>query len=150
MKSEIDILKQIIFGAEVTVTKIYYDQHPISSTYSYYMEAILNKYRASYQIINYELVRCLMQMEIIEESSGNFETHERHYTINDKFILFKDNIKCIEFGKIEKCILLFNHKYKSISDNNSTNIKIEKFFYELKNKLLRKEKLEKIKLSLNN
>lgn len=137
-----DILKRIIFGAEVTVTKRWTDHM------HFIREAQLNKYQSSYKFVDYEFIKCLIQMEIIEESGGNFETHERHYVLNDKFLSYKD-IRCIEFGKIEKCILLYNHPYpfKSVSDD-CLSIKIEKIFFELKNKLLRKEKLKKINDSI--
>ena len=125
----IDTLKRIIFGAEVTVTKRWTDH------IHFIREAQLNKYQSSYKFVNYEFITCLIQMEIIEESGGNFETHERHYVLNDKFISYNDdNIRCIEFGKLEIYILYHPNSFKSV----------EKIFFELKNKLLRKEKLKKI------
>jgi len=125
----IDTLKRIIFGAEVTVTKRWTDH------IHFIREAQLNKYQSSYKFVNYEFITCLIQMEIIVESGGNFETHERHYVLNDKFISYNDdNIRCIEFGKLEIYILYHPNSFKSV----------EKIFFELKNKLLRKEKLKKI------
>ena len=66
-----DILKKIIYGAEVTVVNG--------------KESYLNRYKSSYQEIDITYINVLILIGIIEFDSGNFETGERHYRLGESF-----------------------------------------------------------------
>lgn len=124
-----DILRQIIYGAEVTVCNF---------------QCCLNKYNSKqYKIVDYELINALIGMNIIEQNSGNFETHECHYSLNENFLLRENNIKTIKIDDIYRAILINNCKYISLNEHH-INRRIENSFSELKIQLLRREKLKKI------
>jgi activator of 2-hydroxyglutaryl-CoA dehydratase len=130
-----NILKKIICGAEIT-------------TIDGLVECCLNKYNSKpYEIIDRELIKTLIEMDIIEFESGNFETHERHYRLNDKFVSRENNVKTIKIGAIWKAILTNNCQYIYLP-KHSMQMEIQNSFSELKNQLLRKEKLKKINENL--
>ena len=122
-----NVLKRILYGAEVTVVG---------------KEAYLNKYRIGYQKIDINNINILILLEIIEFDSGNFSTGERHYRLGESFYSVKDKIKTIHFGKIGECIE--SNKHKLYPGSNE----LEKAYNDLRNQLLRKEKLKKIESNL--
>ena len=130
-----DALRKIIYGAEVTVTFIPAQNKHISC---------LNKYNSKqYEIVDNDFISSLINMYIIDQNGGNFETHERHYLLNEKFVSIENGVKTIKIDDIWKNILIYNTGYISLPKDHMDK-KIENAFLELKIQLLRIEKLKKI------
>lgn len=132
-----NILKKIIYGSEVTINRMPSTNNP----FQIIRESYLDKYNIKICKVDIDLIEALIEMNIIECYSGNFDTQERHYLLNDKFISFENNTRIIKLGEIWKAILLNNTKYISLPENRIQK-KIQNAFSELKNQLLRKEKLK--------
>lgn len=128
------LLYKIIKGSTITMTK---------------NVCYIDRYKSSWSVVNSDFAQYLIYMEILEEDSGNFETGEVHYKLNEKFYYFKNKIKHIKLNEIELCIN--NFKYiKTLSAGKIVTEIIEEYS-KLKTKLLRKEKLQIINnISKNN
>ena len=122
-----DILRKIIYGAEITI---------VNDT-----DAYLNKYRNASQKIDISYANILLFLKIIGFDSGNFETGERHYRLEEPFYSVKDKIKTIHLGKIGECIESHKPAYYV---TYPVFKELEKAYNDLRNQLLRKEKLKKI------
>jgi hypothetical protein len=119
-----DVLKKIIYGAEITTVNG--------------KEAYLNQYRKASQKIDIHNINILILLDILEFDSGNFETGERHFRLGESFYSIMDNIKTIHLNRIGKCI-----------ESNKPTLypgfnELEKAYNDLRNQLIRKEKLKKI------
>lgn len=96
-----------------------------------------NAYIDYYNKINYSIVSILILLDIIEKESGNFDTGDNHYRLNEKFISVGDKIT-ISFKKIEEALM--NDKvyhFKQIQD-------LKCIFDKVKIDLQRKIKLENL------
>jgi predicted NAD-dependent protein-ADP-ribosyltransferase YbiA (DUF1768 family) len=120
------ILKSILHGATITI---------IDTT------AYLDKYKSTYCVVDFKFIKQLIYMDIIEKDSGNFETREEHYLLNDKFIKFDDKTR-------QKTILLKTMDEHATSIKNvpkhSPYLEFEKAFEKIKHNVIRKKKLEKL------
>lgn len=119
-----DVLKKILYGAEITTVNG--------------KDAYLNKYRKDSQKIDIHNINILILLDILEFDSGNFETGERHFRLGNSFYSVMDNIKTIHLKRIGECIE--NSKPTSYPGFNE----LEKAYNEIKNQTIRKLKLKKI------
>lgn len=134
-----NILKKILYGAEITVTFVVSENKHISC---------LNKYNSKpYELIDNNLFSSLINMSIIDQNGGNLETHERHYLLNEKFVSRENGVKTIKINDIWQNILIHNSGYISLPKDHMDK-KIENAFLELKTQLSRREKLKKINENL--
>ena len=126
------LLKSVLKGAEVTTVG---------------KEAYLNKYRYDHKKIDLSFVNILIFTKIIGVESGNFETGERHYRLEDFFYTVKNKIKTIHLKKIGECIE--SHKKMNFGVYKSFDELIQAY-ETIKIQSIRKQKLEKITLSNKN
>ena len=110
--------------------------------------AYINKYNSNFETIDYAFAKLLINFEILELDSGNFETAEQHYMLNDKYIIMNSDYKLsgIDVKKIEidLKIPIVNKSWFGWSDNF---FEIQNIFLKFKKNTIRKEKLLKIKNS---
>ena len=76
------LLYKIIKGSTITVTK--------NITY-------IDRYKSNWETVNADFSQYLIYMEILKEVSGNFETGEVHYILNDELYFFR------KFSLGDKC-----------------------------------------------
>jgi len=126
------LLYKIIKGSTITVTK--------NITY-------IDRYKSNWETVNADFSQYLIYMEILKEVSGNFETGEVHYILNDELYFFKNKVKHIKLNEIERYINEFRY-FKTLSSGHIVT-EIKDAFDKLKIKLLRKEKLNKLN-NINN
>lgn len=107
-------------------------------------QAYLDRYKINSVKIDYKLVVLLIVFDILQLDSGNFETYEENYFLNDKFIhRTNDNNKIILLSKI---IERFNEQvYFTQGYDFDKHIETLKNFQKIKNNYIRKEKLIKLK-----
>lgn len=98
----------------------------------------LNKYvrDCSHQKIDSDLFKILEYYKIIEHESGNWETHESHYQLSERFIIIRDDIRCVNFTKIQEVIYEHNQHYYYYRFNAA--------FESIKKDVVRKTKLNKL------
>jgi hypothetical protein len=127
--TDYQLLKKILHGAEVTIEK---------------NNAWLDRYKSSYAEVDWDFCMMLFQTKLIDIDTGNFETGETHYFLDDKFIRFdKKNVKHVSIKKIDTQIkdvrnnLTYYNKF-------STFVRLLEAFDKIKNNTIRKQKLEKI------
>lgn len=118
-----DLLK-ILKGAVITETK---------------NGIFINKYVYDYSCkeISYSLFNTLYNIGLITLDSGNFETFEKHYILNENYVTMKNNIKHVNLKKITDLIRCHSHIQFVTSEFCDSYFLIEK-------NLKRKEKLKKI------
>ena len=123
--TDYQILKKILHGSEVTIEN---------------NNAWLDRYKTSYTEVDWYFCMMLFQIKIIDVDTGNFETGETHYFLNDKFVTYDEkNIKHISIKKID------DELKKIIGYNNfPTFVRLSKAFDKIKNNTIRKTKLEKL------
>ena len=128
------ILKRILHGSEVTMTK---DTAIINKYY---------KYGAYSEEFDFFFAMMLIQLEIIELDCGNWETGEQHYRLNEKYFKYdeKTKIKHILIKKIDNDI----NDYKVNIPNYKkfpTFLGVSEALEKIKKNLTRKNKLLKLK-----
>jgi len=132
--TDYQLLKRILHGAEVTIEK---DQ------------AWLDRYKTSYNEVDWDFCMMLFQIKIIDVDTGNFDTGETHYFLDDKFVRFdeKTKIKHISIKKIDEQL---NDVKNTLTNRGSNYNKFSSFariieaFERIKNNSIRKSKLQKI------
>jgi hypothetical protein len=122
--TDYQILKNILYGAEVTIES---------------NKAWLDRYKTSYNEIDFDFAMMLFQIKIIDVDSGNFETGETHYFLDDKFVKVDNKIRHISIKKIDE-------QLKKIIGYNvfPTFVRLSKAFESIKNNEARKQKLKKL------
>lgn len=111
----------------------------------------INRNRAyiDYVEIDYYFASYLTLLNILQLDSGNFETHDNHFRLNEDFIMINDKCRIILLNEIQK---QFEKADNNLVYSLPGNITIEaqtakdakKVFFKVKNDLLRKKKLEKL------
>ena len=122
--TDYQILKRVLYGAEVTIES---------------NKAWLDRYKTSYNEIDFDFAMMLFQIKIIDVDSGNFETGETHYFLDDKFVRIENKIRYISIKKIDE-------QLKRIIGYNvfPTFVRLSKAFDKIKNNAIRKQKLKKL------
>lgn len=127
--TDYQVLKKIIHLSTVTINR--------------------NKSHIDYIEIDYYFVSFLALLNILELDSGNFETHDNHYRLDENFIKRNNNTRTILLNEIQK-------QFEKVDDNlvyslpgnisfdPKTAKDAKKVFFKLKNDLLRKKKLERL------
>lgn len=113
-------------------------------------KAYINKYKIDNSEIDKWFIDMLVILDFIELDSGNFETNEKHYIINNKYVKIKFTnddklIKIINLNKFEK--VLKNHILSLYKDVHFE--KVKNIYEKFKINNIRKQKLEKL-FSINN
>ena len=117
-------LKKILHGSEVTIEN---------------NNAWLDRYKTSYTEVDWDFCMMLFQIKIIDVDTGNFETGETHYFLNDKFVKVQNKIRHISIKKID------DELKKIIGYNNfPTFVRLKEAFERIKRNTIRKTKLQKI------
>lgn len=127
-----DITKKILFGSEVTLTN---DK-----------EAYLGRYD---EIVDYNFCFALTTREIIELDSGNWETGEEHYKLNEKFIRWEKSTRFILINILESDL----EKATSYIQPQTITYHLTEFLNAVKViKLndMRKQKIKKLNGTLDN
>jgi len=131
--TDYQLLKRILHGSEVTIEK---------------NDAWLDRYKSTYVKVDWDFCMMLFQIKIIDVDSGNFETGETHYFLDDKFIRFDEkNVKHVSIKKIDE-------QLKDVR-NNLTNrgtyynkfptfVRLLEAFDKIRNNTIRKSKLQKL------
>jgi len=100
----------------------------------------INKYvfDCSCHELRKDLFNILYNIELIELDSGNFETHERHYMLNEKYISIKNNIKCVNLKEITNLIQCRSHIFYVTTEFCDA-------YFSIKKDIERKRKLNKLR-----
>lgn len=125
-----NILMRILNGSTITTIQ--------------FNNAIIDKYENNPQKIDTEFVRLLHTMEFIEHDSGNLETGENHFLLNDKFITFKEKYKIVSISKIDKQMETYKRCNIWYISGNKQFEEFEKAYEKVKIKSIRKEKIKRI------
>lgn len=88
------------------------------------------------EVDDYELVKTLINIDFLEIESGNWETRERHFVINTKYVSYKDNVRYVNLKE-------FAEKLKNYSEMIVSN-RVKEVFFSVKKSMERKYKLEKL------
>ena len=110
-------------------------------------QAYLDRYKINNVEIDFKLVLLLITFGILELDSGNFETGEENYFLNDKFIFIDRTDENKKIILLTKIIERFDEQkfYFTQSFDFDRHIEIVKIFYKIKSNYIRKEKLIKLK-----
>ena len=97
-------------------------------------QAYLDRYKINNVEIDYKLVLLLITFGILELDSGNFETGEENYFLNDKFIFIDRTDENKKIILLTKIIERFNEQkfYFTQSFDFDRHIEIVKIFYKIK------------------
>ena len=110
-------------------------------------QAYLDRYKINNVEIDYKLVLLLITFGILELDSGNFETGEENYFLNDVFIFIDrtdENKRIILLSKIIE--RLNDQRYYFIQNYDfDKHIETRKIFSKIRNNYIRKQKLLKLK-----
>jgi len=110
-------------------------------------QAYLDRYKINNVEIDYKLVSLLITFGILELDSGNFETGEENYFLNDVFIFIDrtdENKRIILLSKIIE--RLNDQRYYFIQNYDfDKHIETRKIFSKIRNNYIRKQKLLKLK-----
>ena len=110
-------------------------------------QAYLDRYKINNIEIDYKLVSLLITFGILELDSGNFETGEENYFLNDVFIFIDrtdENKRIILLSKIIE--RLNDQRYYFIQNYDfDKHIETRKIFSKIRNNYIRKQKLLKLK-----
>lgn len=79
----------------------------------------------------------LITYHVIELDSGNFETREMHYLLNEKYSSVKNGTRTIHFSQILE-------KIDDVSVHYGSHSNIRKRFQDFKNMIIRKQKLKNL------
>jgi hypothetical protein len=129
-----EIFKKIINFSTITILEEKVGKNLVETV------AYIDKYKYDGEKINdYYFIKTLIYLEILEIDSGNWETRERHYKLNNKYIMrtYPDyifdgiNIKKLK-NKLMKPYLIESVK------------ELQNIFLKYETHLLRKQKLLKL------
>lgn len=85
--TDYQLLKRILHGAEVTIEG---------------NQAWLDRYKTSYNEVDWDFCMMLFQIKLIDIDTGNFVTGETHYFLDDKFVKIQNKIRHISIKKIDE------------------------------------------------
>jgi len=121
------VFEKIIKFAEITLTKN--------------RKAYINKYKSDCEEIDYNFIKTLINSDILSLESGNFETGEEHFMLDDKYIKIDNmyNLIGIDVKLMEKNLEIPEGR----KPRESFSI-LQKIFLRFKQNTIRKQKIQKI------
>jgi hypothetical protein len=130
--TDYQILKKVLYGAEVTIEK---------------NKAWLDRYKSTYMEVDWYFCMMLFQTKIIDVDTGNFKTGETHYFLDEKFIKYNNRIKHILIKKIDEQLEDVRNTLTNRGSTYSkfpTYVRLLEAFDKIKNNAIRKQKLKKL------
>ena len=97
----------------------------------------LDLYSKNWKEVNSpELIKTLINVDLLELESGNWDTRERHYILNTRYVSYEDGVRHVNLKK-------FTEKFKGYSFLIVSD-KVKQAYFSVKKSLERKYKLEKL------